>query len=253
MKRRTMEKETVKAYLLTELTAEFISDEQEGEYWEEDDLVQMDGSDLARYEDSIREYVQKENEWLKDGNLACYMGDTPHGLKEKVLRIQPDVAVQEGKLYGCTVLEFKEEPREREWNALLDYISGQYSDGWGEGFEQRDIPVGNGILNVHFWQEDGWYQVMDNDPRIPPAPSKPKMKLLGEDGNIFAILGRAGRLLRENGQGDLVQEITRRVQDSGDYYKALTIISEYVQTELSEPSGAEERAPKQNNRSQQER
>lgn len=68
-----MEQETVKSYLLTELTAEFISDEQEGEYWEEDGIVQMDGSDLAGYEDSIREYVQKENEWLKDGNLACYM------------------------------------------------------------------------------------------------------------------------------------------------------------------------------------
>ena len=29
---------------------------------------------------------------------------------------------------------------------------------------------------------------------------RPKMKLIGEDGNIFAILGRASKLLRENGQ-----------------------------------------------------
>lgn len=193
---------------------------------------------------------------MAEGWQSGLLHGTPHGLKEKVLRIQPDVAVQEGKLYGCTVLEFKEEPSEREWNSLIDYLFGQYSDGWGEGFEQRDISVGNGVLNVHFWQGDGWYRVMDNDPRTPqtpPTPYKPKMKLLGQDGNIFAILGRAGRLLRENGQGDLVQEMTHRVQESGNYYKALNIISEYVQTELSEPSGVEERAPKQNNRSQRER
>ena len=28
---------------------------------------------------------------------------------------------------------------EGEQAVLCDYISGQYSDGWGEGFEQRDI------------------------------------------------------------------------------------------------------------------
>lgn len=248
-----MVKETVKAYLITELWAELLSEDSESRY-EWDEIVHLDGRDLTEYEEPIREQIKKENEGMEeDGNLACYLEDPSGALREKVLRIQPDVAVYEGKLYGCTVLEFKEEPSEREWDRILDYIFGQFSDGWGEGFEQRDIQVAEGILNVHFWQGDGGYQVMDNDPRIPPAPSKPKMKLLGEDGNIFAILGRAGRLLRENGQGDLVQEMTRRVQESRDYYKALNIISEYVQTELSEPSGVEERAPKQNNRSQQER
>ena len=59
------------------------------------------------------------------------------------------------------------------------------------------------------------------------------MKLLGQDGNIFSILGRAGRLLRQNGQSKQAEEMFQRVQDSGDYYKALGIISEYVQTELS--------------------
>lgn len=63
--------------------------------------------------------------------------------------------------------------------------------------------------------------------------SKPKMKLLGEDGNIFAILGRARRLLRESGQSEQATEMTNRVHGSGSYEKALMIISEYVETELS--------------------
>ena len=39
----------------------------------------------------------------------------------------------------------------------------------------------------------------------------PKMELFGHDGNIFAILGRASRLLRENGQRDQSKEMCERV------------------------------------------
>lgn len=71
-----------------------------------------------------------------------------------------------------------------------------------------------------------------------PVPKRPKMKLVGRDGNIFAILGRASRLLKENGQPQQAKEMSSRVYQSGDYYKALNIISEYVETELSEKAPA---------------
>jgi hypothetical protein len=41
----------------------------------------------------------------------------------------------------------------------MEYITGQYSDGWGEGFEQRDIEVDGGVLNVHFWQPERFEMV----------------------------------------------------------------------------------------------
>ena len=63
---------------------------------------------------------------------------------------------------------------------------------------------------------------------------RPKMKLVGEDGNIFAILGRASRLLRHSGQADKAEEMYERVTSSHNYYEALNIISEYVETELSD-------------------
>ncbi len=66
-----------------------------------------------------------------------------------------------------------------------------------------------------------------------PPRQKPTMSLLGMDGNIFAIMGRASSLLKEAGMGNLVSHMTQRVTTCGDYYKALNIISEYVETELS--------------------
>ncbi|MEG0357308.1 MAG: hypothetical protein RR580_06205, partial [Christensenellaceae bacterium] len=53
------------------------------------------------------------------------------------------------------------------------------------------------------------------------------------DGNIFSIMSRASRLLKQNGQADQAKEMMERVTKSEDYYQALGIISEYVQTELS--------------------
>jgi hypothetical protein len=64
---------------------------------------------------------------------------------------------------------------------------------------------------------------------------KPKMQLLGQDGNIFAIMGRASALLRAAGQSDKAKEMFERVTSSGSYDEALCSVSEYVQTELSAP------------------
>lgn len=62
---------------------------------------------------------------------------------------------------------------------------------------------------------------------------KPKMALASQDGNIFAILGTASRLLRRAGEPKQAKEMSDRVFQSGSYEEALHIISEYVETELS--------------------
>ena len=69
-----------------------------------------------------------------------------------------------------------------------------------------------------------------------PSRQKPTMSLIGMDGNIFAVMGKASSLLKEAGMGDLVSHMVQRVTTCGDYCKALNIISEYVETELSPPA-----------------
>ena len=62
---------------------------------------------------------------------------------------------------------------------------------------------------------------------------KPKMELLGRDGNIFSIMGTASQLLQMAGMHDQNKEMIDRVTSCRDYDQALHIISEYVETELS--------------------
>ena len=66
-------------------------------------------------------------------------------------------------------------------------------------------------------------------------PQKPRMELEGQDGNIFAILANASMTLSKAGQREQIDEMFQRVQSCGDYNKALGIIREYVDTELSVP------------------
>lgn len=64
-----------------------------------------------------------------------------------------------------------------------------------------------------------------------PETKKPRCKLLGQDGNIFNLMGLASRALRMAGQGDKVKEMCNRVIRSGSYHQALAIIMEYVEVE----------------------
>ena len=60
---------------------------------------------------------------------------------------------------------------------------------------------------------------------------KPSVKLIGEDGNIFSILGRVSRILKEDGKEEQVKEVSERVMASSSYGEALQIIMEYVEVE----------------------
>lgn len=61
-----------------------------------------------------------------------------------------------------------------------------------------------------------------------PAQKKPDCKLIGEDGNIFNLMGIASRTLRQNGLAEQAKEMSSRVFACGSYDEALGIFGEYV-------------------------
>lgn len=55
-----------------------------------------------------------------------------------------------------------------------------------------------------------------------------KVKLIGTDGNAFAILGKVSKALKQNGHGDLVKEYQAEAT-KGDYNNLLAVTMEYVE------------------------
>ena len=197
-------------------------------------MEEWSGRNLAPYRHAIQAAVEAYGE-----DLAPYY-DGPEAIKKNIVSMVPSVELYKGQLCGCTTIWFQEEMPEHIWNRLFDYVQGQYSDGWGEGFEQRDIPVEGGCLNVHFWQSERFELWVEDAAARPAAEQaalkpRPKMELMGLDGNIFAIMGRAAKVLREAGMKGESMEMRRRIQQCDNYYKALRIVSEHVETELSVP------------------
>ena len=76
---------------------------------------------------------------------------------EKVRSCRFTAEVREGALWGVAVCEVQGELTGDELDRLKEHITGQASDGFGEGFEQREIPVGDGLeIYPHLWQHRDW-------------------------------------------------------------------------------------------------
>lgn len=62
---------------------------------------------------------------------------------------------------------------------------------------------------------------------------KPDCQLIGQDSNIFNLMGLASRTLKENGMGAEAAEMHQRINEAPNYNAALSIIGEYVN--ITEP------------------
>lgn len=58
---------------------------------------------------------------------------------------------------------------------------------------------------------------------------KPECRLIGEDGNVFNLIGLAAKALKRAGLREQAAEMTNRVFEAGSYNEALNIIGEYVE------------------------
>ena len=197
-----MNESTFKLY--SPLTAELLP--VDSEFCQEDELVELRGQELSAYAAAISEQIEREGDHLEqylDSENEPYLADY-------VKSIQITVEEHGGELCGCATVVVNADLTERGWNDLQEYLSGQYSDGWGEGFEQRDIAVENGCLNVHFWQPERFAFTLEQgvtEPQEalgeantsqqtqPPQPAK-KYEITGIAHPVYPELHRI-RALRE--------------------------------------------------------
>lgn len=127
----------------------------EGECYEADNGV------LLAYESSIRSQIAEEQ--TRDGkNMAEYYWGN-EGVEKKLASADWNVEVIKGEMYGCVNVRLKEEITAEEKDALKEWISGQNSDGFGEGFEQRPLSIEEGDLYISFWNSGEDYFVYDSN------------------------------------------------------------------------------------------
>ena len=134
--------------LYSPLTAELVYHDPED--WCSDEVMAFDGRAIVGNEAEILAQIEQEGDHLEQ-----YLDtESDPYLASHVKSIVVSVEKRNGSLCGCATVVVDEDLTKRGWKDLKDYLTGQYSDGWGEGFEQRDIQVEGGILNVHFWQPE---------------------------------------------------------------------------------------------------
>ena len=120
----------------------------------EEDGYDLDGRYAAQYEDEIKELLEKEHsyEGCDPKSMASYQ-DNP-----KVLSAEWDVEEIRGTLYGVIQVDLAARLSLSEEKELKAWISGQNSDGFGEGLEQREFEIDGGEGYVSFWNSgDGYF------------------------------------------------------------------------------------------------
>ena len=58
---------------------------------------------------------------------------------------------------------------------------------------------------------------------------KPVVQLVGQDGNVFNLIGICSRALKKAGRMEEAKAMQQRVFSCGSYTEALSIMSEYVE------------------------
>lgn len=127
----------------------------------ENDLVDLTAGEVLEYEDEILDLIEREK--LPDEGergLAVYLDDD---LSRKVYSINPSVEEWNGDLWGVTEVQTYGDLSPSELAELTDWLSGQFSDGWGEGLEQKEIRVDDGELYISFWDSSDRFFIQPED------------------------------------------------------------------------------------------
>lgn len=136
---------------------------------ENEEIILCNGGDtLCRHVilGVMKEEEERDRSMMLRGLMAYYHEND--SLNSKVFVARPTLEIEDDRrligVCNCLVDGVLSEEEERK---LLEFISGQYSDGWGEGFEQIPIATDFGDVFVSFWDDspDWKLKIIDHKKR----------------------------------------------------------------------------------------
>lgn len=123
----------------------------------ENEPTELSNYEAVRYVDNINAALRREELPAEaERGLMHYYGKNDD-IDRKVRKITFSAEVRDQKLWGVAECQAASELTPVELTELKEFVSGQASDGFGEGFEQREISVPDGHeIHAHLWQWENW-------------------------------------------------------------------------------------------------
>lgn len=150
------------------------------------------GGDPQEWIDGVNEELKKDNILLEGTEFKDISRFEHEGRTCLLFEYGNDVKVDDGKL---AIWRIKFSQLEGMW--LGDFVDNRLG-----GFTEQSEKVNE--------------------------KAKPDCPLIGQDGNVFTLIGIASRTLKRNGMREEAEELQERAMSSGSYGEVLNIIGEYV-------------------------
>ncbi len=150
VRQMTQDAGPVKAVFLCPLIGNI--DEGDGDMFTVGDSYLADSTDEIA--DALKKYTAND-----ENDMATYYNEDD-GVSEKLTSAVWSVELHGDKLFGRIDCSLKKALTAEEMEALRDWVTGQCSDGLGEGFEQQPIDTMNGELFVSFGNSGDDYAMM---------------------------------------------------------------------------------------------